>query len=167
MSAGLRRFSKPLAHLRGAPAGAMICSCKCIQTPTSTTKRTCFSSRRSAVVCAAEPSKTEDDSESRLAELESRARKGKGPQVRSPPFGEPKLDVAQVVWKEGEVLPEGWDKMDPVEKATQLYMGERGFLFWINEAAFASVFIIAGLWIVFRFIGPALGLYELSNGPAQ
>lgn len=122
---------------------------------------------RCSIICAAEESKSQDDSESRLAELESRARKGKGPQPISRAFPEARTEMKQVVWNEGELLPEGWDQMDPLEKATQLYMGERGVLFWLNKAAFASVFIIAGLWIVFRFIGPAVGLYELSNGPVQ
>lgn len=122
---------------------------------------------RRSVVCAAEESNPQDDSESRLAELESRARKGKGPQPISRAFPEAQTETKQVIWNEGELLPQGWDQMDPLEKATQLYMGERGALFWLNKAAFASVFIIAGAWIVFRFIGPAVGLYELSNGPLQ
>lgn len=121
---------------------------------------------RRSIICAAEPDKPADDSEARLAELENRARKGKGPMSKAFPRSQPE-DMNKVVWEEGQLLPEGWEKMDPLEKATQLYMGERGVLFWLNEAAFASVIIIAGLWIVFRFIGPAVGLYELSNGPAS
>lgn len=30
--------------------------------------------------------------------------------------------------------------------------------------AYASVFVLIGAWIVFRFIGPASGLYELKAG---
>lgn len=68
-----------------------------------------------------------------------------------------------VVWKERAVFPEGFDKMDPLEKAGQLWSGERGLLFWLNKAAYASVYIVVGGWILFRFVGPAIGLYELSN----
>lgn len=74
---------------------------------------------------------------------------------------------AQVVWREGALFPEGWDDMDPFEKMTQLYMGERGLLFWANKAAYASVFILGGAWVLFRFVGPALGLYELAGNVPQ
>ena len=53
--------------------------------------------------------------------------------------------------------------MNPVEKASQLYMGQRGFLFWANKAALWSVGGLAVGWILFRFVGPALGLYRLAN----
>lgn len=58
-------------------------------------------------------------------------------------------------------------RTDPAEKKlNELYMGERGFLFWINKFAYASVFILIGGWIVFRIVGPALGLYQLAgDGP--
>ncbi len=34
---------------------------------------------------------------------------------------------------------------------------------WANQAAFASIFILIGGWILFRFVGPLTGLYALTN----
>uniref|UniRef100_A0A061RS80 Uncharacterized protein n=1 Tax=Tetraselmis sp. GSL018 TaxID=582737 RepID=A0A061RS80_9CHLO len=70
---------------------------------------------------------------------------------------------AAAEWKEGKLLPEGWESMNAFEKFYNLYMGKRGLLFWANKAAFASVFILIGAWIVFRFIGPSLGLYKVAE----
>ena len=42
-------------------------------------------------------------------------------------------------------------------------MGQRGFLFWANKLALWSVGGLAVCWILFRFVGPALGLYRLAN----
>mmetsp|Transcript_3266 Transcript_3266/g.5064 ORF Transcript_3266/g.5064 Transcript_3266/m.5064 type:complete len:86 (+) Transcript_3266:191-448(+) len=67
-------------------------------------------------------------------------------------------------WEEGELFPEGFEEMDLGTKAVNLYMGKRGFLFWINKI---SLYVAGGVivgWIVFRFIGPATGLYKLANG---
>jgi len=70
---------------------------------------------------------------------------------------------AAAEWKEGELFPEGWEDMDVFEKGYNLYMGKRGLLFWANKAAYASVFLLIGGWIVFRFVGPALGLYKVAG----
>jgi hypothetical protein len=114
-----------------------------------------------AVACKAEP----DENEERLAQLEAAARKGKsGPaKPMAPSAASTDNETSTVKWKEGQLFPEGWDKMDPLEKAGQLYMGDRGLLFWLNKAAYASLFIMGGAWVLFRFVGPSLGLYELSN----
>lgn len=56
-----------------------------------------------------------------------------------------------------------WDEMPLPEKAWSLYIGEKGLLFWINKLAYIFIFVIAGGWIVFRFIGPALGFYQLEG----
>lgn len=66
-------------------------------------------------------------------------------------------------WPEGQLFPEGWDEMTFGQKATEFYVGKRGLLFWFNKAAYASVFIILGGWVIFRFVLPALGLYSLTN----
>ncbi|GAB5356463.1 hypothetical protein AAMO2058_000291800 [Amorphochlora amoebiformis] len=67
-------------------------------------------------------------------------------------------------WEEGELFPEGWDEMDLGTKATNLYMGKRGFLFWVNKASLWVAGGVAVGWVVFRFVGPGLGLYKLANG---
>lgn len=58
-----------------------------------------------------------------------------------------------------------WEEMSVAEKALELYLGEKGLLFWINKFAYASIFIIIGAWILFRFVGPALNLYQLDSPP--
>ncbi len=45
----------------------------------------------------------------------------------------PKLDSQyenMAEWKEGQLFPEGWDKMPLGQKITELYLGRRGVLFW-------------------------------------
>ncbi|CAN4078758.1 unnamed protein product [Withania somnifera] len=59
--------------------------------------------------------------------------------------------------------PKDWESMNMTEKAIELYMGEKGLLFWLNKFAYASIFIIIGGWILFRFVGPALDLYQLDT----
>lgn len=61
--------------------------------------------------------------------------------------------------------PKEWESMTMAEKAMELYMGEKGLLFWLNKFAYASIFIIIGAWILFRFVGPSLGLYQLDSTP--
>lgn len=61
--------------------------------------------------------------------------------------------------------PKDWKSMNLTEKATELYVGEKGLLFWLNKLAYASIFIVIGGWILFRFVGPALNLYQLDAPP--
>ncbi|CAN6481805.1 unnamed protein product [Victoria cruziana] len=61
--------------------------------------------------------------------------------------------------------PKDWDSMTLSEKAMELYLGEKGALFWLNKFAYASIFIVIGGWILFRFVGPYLGLYQLDGSP--
>ncbi|KAJ1692649.1 hypothetical protein LUZ63_009347 [Rhynchospora breviuscula] len=65
--------------------------------------------------------------------------------------------------KEKEVKKKGWEEMTLAEKAVELYLGEKGALFWLNKFAYASIFIVIGGWILFRFVGPSLGLYQLES----
>uniref|UniRef100_A0A7C9CRP5 Uncharacterized protein n=1 Tax=Opuntia streptacantha TaxID=393608 RepID=A0A7C9CRP5_OPUST len=58
-----------------------------------------------------------------------------------------------------------WEEMSLSEKVLELYMGEKGLLFWLNKFAYASIFIVIGGWILFRFVGPALNLYQLDSPP--
>ncbi|EEF31643.1 uncharacterized protein LOC8267098 [Ricinus communis] len=61
--------------------------------------------------------------------------------------------------------PKKWEDMSLAEKALELYMGEKGILFWLNKFAYASIFIVIGGWILFRFVGPSLNLYQLDTQP--
>ncbi|GAB2254264.1 hypothetical protein Droror1_Dr00022073 [Drosera rotundifolia] len=62
-------------------------------------------------------------------------------------------------------IPKRWEEMTMGEKALELYVGEKGLLFWLNKFAYASIFIVIGGWILFRFVGPALNLYQLDTPP--
>lgn len=66
-------------------------------------------------------------------------------------------------WREGQLFPQGWEDMGVFEKGWQLWAGERGFLFWSNKLALGAIVVLAVAWILFRFVGPALGLYTLTN----
>ena len=68
-------------------------------------------------------------------------------------------------WKKGQLFPEGWEEMDPIEKATELYLGERGILYWSTQLTIGGLVLLVVAWIGFRFIGPVLGLYQLTNEP--
>eukprot|EP01026_Neomeris_dumetosa_P003704 TRINITY_DN1099_c1_g1_i1.p2 TRINITY_DN1099_c1_g1~~TRINITY_DN1099_c1_g1_i1.p2 ORF type:complete len:177 (+),score=22.03 TRINITY_DN1099_c1_g1_i1:33-533(+) len=70
-------------------------------------------------------------------------------------------------WKEGQLFPEGWENMDAGQKLFELWTGERGMLFWMNKIAYGALFVIVGGWVLFRFVGPTLGLYELQSGFEQ
>ncbi len=109
----------------------------------------------------------ETDAEaSRIAELESRKRgrrsKGKQTQQNLTPT-QSQSNGGFANWPEGQLLPDGWPEMNPIQKAGELWSGKRGLLFWANKAAWASVFIIGGIWVLFRIVGPLTGLYTLKN----
>ncbi|KAL9241434.1 hypothetical protein vseg_015549 [Gypsophila vaccaria] len=67
--------------------------------------------------------------------------------------------------KKSMTPPKTWEEMSMSEKAIELYVGEKGALYWLNKFAYASIFIIIGAWILFRFVGPALNLYQLDSAP--
>lgn len=71
--------------------------------------------------------------------------------------------TGKIRWREGQLFPDGWEQMSIFEKAWQLYAGERGGLFWANKLAFTAIFVIIGGWVLFRIVGPATGLYQLTN----
>lgn len=109
------------------------------------------------------------DDERRLEALEAAARARKGVKAeqadafRGSRPAQTSGGRGTAEWKEGQLFPEGWEEMDPLQKATELYMGKRGFLYWANQAALWSVGGLLVGWAVFRFVGPALGLYQLQN----
>ncbi|KAF3677114.1 putative endoglucanase 2-like [Capsicum annuum] len=59
--------------------------------------------------------------------------------------------------------PKDWESVNMIEKALELYMGEKRLLFWLNKFAYATIFIIIRGWILFRSVGPALDLYQLDT----
>ncbi|XP_058767084.1 uncharacterized protein LOC131640711 [Vicia villosa] len=62
-----------------------------------------------------------------------------------------------------KAAPKKWEEMNLSEKALELYVGEKGALFWLNKFAYASIYIMIGAWIMFRFVGPALNIYQLDS----
>lgn len=109
----------------------------------------------------------QSDAESaRIADLEGRGRRRKGrPKTQAPQVSSEKESQSEgfAEWPEGQLLPSGWDDMNPVQKAGELWAGKRGALFWANKSAWASLFIIGGAWVLFRIVGPLTGLYTLKN----
>lgn len=110
----------------------------------------------------------DDDAEARLEAYEQLVRSGKKPTSReyagfkAAEQAEEDELAAKVVWKVDKLFPEGWDQMTGQQKAMQLYMGERGMLFWSAKIATGSVVALAGTWIIFRFVLPGLGIYEIN-----
>lgn len=102
-----------------------------------------------------------EDAEERIARLEAAARGGRLPRGESEPPEDPA--PPKRAWKEGKLLPEGWEDLTLGEKAWEIYAGERGALFWANKVAFVAAITVGVAWIFFRFVGPQLGLYELKS----
>jgi len=100
--------------------------------------------RPSRVCATAKEEHEEGDADARLSRLEASRKRRKA----LPSMG---VTVAR---KEDADMPAG---------AGNLWSGERGALYWLNKVSYASVFILVGGWIVFRFVGPAVGLYTLTN----
>ncbi|KAJ6305067.1 hypothetical protein OIU78_020585 [Salix suchowensis] len=78
--------------------------------------------------------------------------------------GDAGVGVSQPV-KAQASAPKKWEDMSLSEKAIELYVGEKGALFWLNKFAYASIYIVIGGWILFRFVGPSLNLYQLDTAP--
>lgn len=108
-----------------------------------------------------------DIESARIADLEGRKRrrKGKGKQAIQSQLSQTPTSQAGgfAEWPEKQLFPNGWDEMNPIQKAGELWSGKRGALFWANKFAWASVFIVGGIWVLFRIVGPLTGLYTLKN----
>lgn len=117
-----------------------------------------------------------EEEEARIEALEARSRKGSNKRGGQGTAGRRQIPIRGMTppqaqqtssgkreWKEGKLFPEGWEELSLPEKITELYVGERGVLFWANKAAYASVIGLIVAWICFRFVGPSLGLYELKG----
>lgn len=110
-----------------------------------------------------EPPAAPVDEEARLEALEASVRSKKASRPAASSRQSSSSGSRYAEWKEGELFPEGWDEMDPIQKISEVYLGQRGFLFWSTKLATGGVIALAVAWAVFRFVGPALGLYQLAN----
>eukprot|EP00252_Welwitschia_mirabilis_P016637 TRINITY_DN367_c0_g1_i1.p1 TRINITY_DN367_c0_g1~~TRINITY_DN367_c0_g1_i1.p1 ORF type:complete len:172 (+),score=22.72 TRINITY_DN367_c0_g1_i1:184-699(+) len=64
---------------------------------------------------------------------------------------------------ETETKKESSKEKSLLQKAVEIYLGEKGILFWLNKISYSSIFVVIGAWILFRFVGPSLGLYNLQS----
>lgn len=87
------------------------------------------------------------------------------PEVVVAPKRKPAASSSSPAPKKKKERRKEWEEMSVGEKAAELYVGEKGLLFWLNKFAYASIFIMVGAWILFRFVGPSLGLYQLDAPP--
>lgn len=74
-------------------------------------------------------------------------------------------DMSPMMKAKSEAPLKKWEDMTLSEKALELYVGEKGLLFWLNKLAYASIYAVIGGWILFRFVGPSLNLYQLDSAP--
>lgn len=165
----------------------------CISLTTSTSKRVCFLEARlqgaRSVVSRSlvrvfatgnekgdnaentqnENMTSEEDEEARLEAFEARLRSSSSTssstQRQKKRASSSQERGGRAEWKKGSMFPEGWDDMDPVEKATELYLGERGILYWSTQLTVWGLVLLVVAWVGFRFLGPSLGLYALDNDP--
>mmetsp|Transcript_28614 Transcript_28614/g.93479 ORF Transcript_28614/g.93479 Transcript_28614/m.93479 type:complete len:147 (+) Transcript_28614:1773-2213(+) len=64
----------------------------------------------------------------------------------------------------GAFVPPPAAAAEPVDRsAWDIWAGEKGVLFWLNEIAWKGSISLIIAWIIFRFGLPALGLYTLSG----
>ena len=114
-----------------------------------------------------ESSEEVEDEEKRVEAFESRlraTRKAGGKEETRSRMAQPSSSSGQrAEWKKGQLFPEGWEDMSVAEKVVELYLGERGFLYWSTKFAIGGVVALLVSWVFFRFIGPSLGLYQLAN----
>eukprot|EP00793_Prasinoderma_coloniale_P000112 PRCOL_00005620-RA len=65
-------------------------------------------------------------------------------------------------------LPPFWEDPDFEGKSLpgklySAYVGQKGLLWWLNETAWYGSFALAFIWVCIRFVGPALGLWQLAD----
>jgi len=61
-----------------------------------------------------------------------------------------------------ETDPAAWDAKPALEKAWSAWSGEPGMMYWMNKGSYWGAGILAFIWVLFRLVGPALGLYQLN-----
>lgn len=61
-----------------------------------------------------------------------------------------------------EADPAAWDERSAGERAWAVWTGEKGWMYWMNQASLYGAGGLAFFWVMFRFVGPAIGLYQLN-----
>jgi hypothetical protein len=125
--------------------------------------------RPAAGPCRASRSGPDAEAEARLEALEASI---KGKATRSQrqipirgvtPPQQQQASSTYAEWKEGALFPVGWERMPLPQKVTEIYLGQRGMLFWANKAAWASSITIGVLWVLLRLVLPSLGVISLPG----
>ena len=62
-----------------------------------------------------------------------------------------------------ETDPAAWDAMPVGDRAWKLWTGEPGMMYWMNQGSLYGAGILAFVWVLFRLVGPAIGLYQLAD----
>lgn len=118
---------------------------------------------------AAVPRDSAEDAEleervARVEELERRIKAREAPPREAPlagPAGGRAGGDASSLYAKAPT-PAEWEALSGTEKIWNIWAREKGILWYINQSAYYSVGILIVAWIVFRFIGPATGLYTLD-----
>lgn len=107
-----------------------------------------------------------DEAEARIAALEATSRKARSkrqiPIRNMTPRPEDNPSDSRAEWRKGQLFPEGWEQMSVGQKAYELYLGRRGFLFWATELSWKGAIVLGVAWVLFR-LGGAAGLYQLQG----
>jgi hypothetical protein len=120
-----------------------------------------FRRRRSLATTTRAAASEEDDIEA----IEARLKRNKGKNKKGGDSGyfdsypEAKTNYPKGEW---EVDPGAWDARGFGDKAWSAWSGEPGVLWWMNKGSFGGAGILAFCWVLFRLVGPALGLYQLN-----
>lgn len=106
-----------------------------------------------------ESSEPELSTEERLLALEAKfGRGGKTPlsTLNPPPSPEASPEPAKPVVT--------IDLPAPVKAFLEYWLNpKQGGLVTLNDLAYKAIFVLGGAWVVFRFIGPLTGLYDLED----
>ena len=62
-----------------------------------------------------------------------------------------------------ETDPASWDAMPVEQRAWKLWTGEPGMMYWMNQGSLYGAGTLAFVWVLFRLVFPALGLYQLAD----
>lgn len=55
------------------------------------------------------------------------------------------------------------EEMSSAERLIDWWLGETGGLYWLNKLSWGAIIFTVVAWILFRFIGPQIGLYQLED----
>ncbi len=131
---------------------------------------------RTSGPAATAASSSQDEEEARLEAIEAATRKSKRMATPAAAANRRQIPIRGVTpaadqgstsnrpaWKPGQLFPEGWDEMSVPEKIGELYLGQRGILFWTSQLAWYGSGVLVAAWVVFRIVLPNLGLYKLNG----